>query len=110
MRCQVGSAVFQHTMCGEKLATCWSSFAYHVVHVNQVSRGSLQMVLKIWTALYHKHDILTDHQSCYCLGASLSCLYISRGDVHGDSHTSGHSRTPAISTKVMIAAVSDCNH
>ena len=56
---QVGQSIFQHTMCGEKLVSCWPSFAHDIMHVHQVGQSNFQMLLKIWTAVNHKHNVLT---------------------------------------------------
>ena len=56
---QVGQAIFRYTMCVDKLVSCWPSFVHHVVHVDQVGKAFFQMLLKIWTAVNHKHNVLT---------------------------------------------------
>ncbi len=48
-------------MCVEKLVSCWPSFAHNVLHVDQVGKAFFQMLLKIWTAVDRKHNMLTDH-------------------------------------------------
>jgi len=56
----LAAASATHYVCGE---TCklLVFFAHNVVHADQVGKAIVQMLLKIWTAGDHKHNMLLHH-------------------------------------------------